>query len=98
MHPLKSIGKLYFIIIKTVPKSNPNLFHSSRALGVGLVLSAGLDSWPFPSSLDFETFEAEEGIGSGLWLELTLEAIVRKSKECAGNASVDGLLNNYGPW
>ena len=85
MHPLESICKLYFIIIKTVPKSNPNLFHSSRALDIGLVLSAGLDSWPFPSSLDFETFEAEEGIGPGLWLELTLEAIVEKSKEnCAG--------------
>ena len=85
MHPLESVGKLYFIIIKTVPKSNPNLFHSSRDLDVGLVLSAGLDSWPFPSLLDFETFEAEEGIGSGLWLELTLEAIVKKSKEdCAG--------------
>ena len=85
MHPLESISKLYFIIIKTVPKSNPNLFHTSRALDVGLLLPTGLDSWPFPSSLDFGTFEAEEGIGSGLWLELTLEAIVKKSKEgCAG--------------
>ena len=85
MRPLELIGKLYFIIIKAVPKSSPNLFHSSRALDVGLVLSVGLNSWPFPSSLDFETFEAEEGIGPGLWLELTLEAIVEKGKEnCAG--------------